>query len=235
MKKIIRNLVYKIPYIVDKYFGAGGVFKEKPGIIFEIDKITNQLFWTEYEELIKVADEKLRKLSSGETLQEKIPLSKDFIDELTTIINKSTDDGIKKLIRFNPLGYDIAYLFLTKFGDLPHRASQYWHHDSVGDRLKIFIDLGSSARVPTIVDCKFNDYSSKPQMFMEDRLQYRPDEKNILELAPILYKTIAVINTNCMHAGSNGVPNATRSYLCIELSNNLKTLCRGRVGRRFRP
>lgn len=235
LKKSIRDFVYKMPYFIDKISYSGGFFKEYPGAVVDIEKIRNPGFWKEYEHLIEIANETATKMESEQTVQNKISISKEFAKELIDAVNKSTNNGVNDLIKFNPFCYDISYLFISKYGDIPHRASQYWHHDSVGDRLKIFLDLGSTAKVPTIVDNQFKGYSEKPQMFMEDRLKYKPILNNISELAPIIQKTIVVLNTNWMHAGSNAAPNTIRSYLCIELSNNFKTLCKGRVGRRNKP
>lgn len=233
MKKI-KKLVYGLPFIIDKIFGSSGYFKVQPGVLVDIEKISKQDFWIEYEELKRSANELLLNISNGETMHKKITVSKKFVNELIELINKKTDDGVHHLVKFNPLKCDVSYLFLTKFGDLPHRESQYWHHDSVGDRIKIFIDLGSNVSAPTVVDCEISNIEKGPQMFLNDRINYKPNVKNIKEFSPSMYKTIVAINTNWMHAGSNGPAGTTRSYLCIEISNIFKTLCRGRVGMRIK-
>jgi hypothetical protein len=166
-----------------------------------------------------------------------------FIREITdNIILKNATLEIGKDLNFSKVlngewSFDIAYFFSTLGASKGYRNSERVHHDSVGDRIKIFVGLDIelsetifnrvwSYRLP-----RFTNYAcdQNQRNFLEkkvskiDYFDMKVDQKNF-----------GVFNTNFVHQGMVGEI-GMRNMIVIEASRNLKSkLLFGRIGKHLK-
>ncbi len=217
-----------VPYVIDKIFIPKQNLFEPKGFIFI--KGFGSRIREEFEENFQsnknsFADcNELNQVTHLKNCEKKIVdiVESDF--ELQKVL--------KKTLRYPR--FDIAYFFNTRYIGNTTRNSQYWHHDSVGRRLKIFVC--DEDQVDPSIEIESNSshvFSGQALMRKEERELYEPKNSvNQIMLNPI---DALIFDTNYMHRGIGETKNGTRRILVLEFSNYLKSYCRGKVGKRRQP
>jgi hypothetical protein len=166
-----------------------------------------------------------------------------FIKEITenTILKNAILEIGRDLDFFKVLNgewsFDIAYFFSTLGTSKGYRNSERVHHDSVGDRIKIFVGLDKelsesifnrvwSYRLP-----RFTNYAcdQNQRIFLEKKVS----KINYFDMK-VDQKNFGIFNTNFVHQGMVG-ENGIRNMIVIEASRNLKSkFLFGRIGKHLK-
>tara|TARA_Y100001968_G_C19438474_1_gene761156 strand:- start:2286 stop:3194 length:909 start_codon:yes stop_codon:yes gene_type:complete len=161
-----------------------------------------------------------------------------FTEDVMEIINSEI---LKDIILYLGKGVKLDHTYLSLFynGNNKNKvqASGYFHHDSVGHRIKVFVPLSPKGTLdnPTVYLSGSNkvewrtytnniikDTSRIPNSIFES---YRNQIKEIA----IYNKEILVFDTNGIHKGSYKTMNDMRPIIQFEFSAN-KSFLRGQVG-----
>lgn len=118
---------------------------------------------------------------------------------------------------------DIAYQYMTVYTGNAHRQSLLWHHDSVGQRIKVFIPLFSTISDDSLFWEANTSHNFKNPVYRDQRKGYSPIHE-ILSYGSS-QDDILILNTNSMHCGNpNLPPGSIRNMFVLEYSNKLKSL-----------
>jgi hypothetical protein len=144
-----------------------------------------------------------------------IKLSKLLFD-----LNPNLESKFYKVLgRFN---LDISYQYMTVYTGNAHRQSLLWHHDSVGQRLKVFIPLYSTISVDSLFWESNTSHTFKKPVYRDQRKAYSPI--NEIFSFGSTQDEILILNTNCMHCGNPNLPSGSvRNMFVLEFSNKLKS------------
>jgi hypothetical protein len=150
----------------------------------------------------------------------------------------NVDSDLKRYLqsRLHSYKLDIGYFYCTKYSGLVHRQSLMWHHDSVGNRVKIFIPIFYNGTDASLYIEKQTMNQYKPPLYGVKRNDYKP-RNEIISLGADTDFAFA-FDTNSMHSGNSYIESGVlRIVLVIEASNILKSLFRykSRVGMRSVP
>jgi hypothetical protein len=229
---LLSKYLSRLPYYVDKLSPLKGGLARDGFVSIPADEISEEILKACE---VQMSDARKNLLNSDETsnLIEKSDVSLSLLNEFVARIERDYDNIFTRYLgRFQ---VDVSYIFIDYFSSKIHRNSQIWHHDSVGHRVKIFLSPDEVSTAPTEVvpDTHRITHIMDPSWNKSERLDYTPND------TPVKFETkkgiINIIDTNCIHRGSVGVPGSFRNILVVELSHPLKSLCRGRVGRRKYP
>lgn len=227
MRQVENMYLESLPFIIDKFIG----FRDDPfspnGFILvpNLSENINLFFENEFKE-------NEREFKKNKTLNSHVKFSSKL--ELKNLLkkNKTLQKVLNNYLIFP--SFDTAYFFNTRYDGSASRRSQHWHHDSVGRRLKLFIAQRSD-ELPTL-SIEGNDSRSTTKwraMDDDERKGYKPSGK--VENICLSSKDAILMDTNYMHSGTVNNKVGIRNVLVIEYSNSLKSLCRGRVGKRNIP
>jgi len=215
-----------LPYIIDKFRGSQSIIDKSGGLICidgfgkNLASLTNPIF------------EKAKKSLGNREATEIIAVN--GIEKQIMLALKSYPDLLSTMrLHLGDVSFDVSYTFATNYGEKSHRGSQLWHHDSVGRRLKLFLTAHPDSSPSLFVENKRGGSISKPNIPLEERKLYSPTNavKNISMQPDDAY----IVDTDYLHRGKIGMQGEQRLALVVEFSSKLKTLCRGRVGRRMNP
>jgi hypothetical protein len=152
----------------------------------------------------------------------------------TTLIGN--DLSFDKVLNGN-WSFDTAYFFSTSGSSKGYRNSERVHHDSVGDRIKIFIGLDKQAsnsiynRIWDYRMPKFSNYTCDQKQ--RDLFEKRVSDMPFYDMK-VDQKNFGVFNTNFIHQGIVGEI-GERNMIVIEVSRVLKSkLLFGRIGRHLK-
>lgn len=221
----MKTLIRKLPHFIDFLNKPRGLLNENGYANIETDQETKNLIKSIF---------KYSMHSNGTTglYQNKLKPDRKILKKIINKIEWQSGNILKKYLGYYSI--DICYEHISIFKKQIHRDSQLWHHDSVGRRIKIFLNMDESCSSGTLFEINSHKISniSKINVPKEERLSYKPKNK-IIELKPTI-NNICLFDTNSMHKGINGQPGEKRHLIVIELSNPLKSLTRGKVGKRNR-
>jgi hypothetical protein len=221
----MKTLIRKLPYYIDFLDKPKGLLSENGYANIETDH--------EIKNLIKSIFNYSNFDNESKGLNQNIIKPKrEILKKLINKIERDSGNILKKYLGYYSI--DICYEHISIFKKQIHRDSQLWHHDSVGRRIKIFLNMEESCNSGTLFETGSHKISNiyKINIPKEERLSYKPKNK-IIELTPTI-NNICLFDTNSMHKGVNGEPGEKRHLIVIELSNPLKSLTRGKVGKRNR-
>ena len=217
-------LIDKLPYLIDRLHTPTGSLAK--GGVLEVEPT---------ELMLDLGDQLFARTRLGKEehsvgvyqafIEGSMPLAEQYVEELERV----TNSAIRQYL--GNYQVDVVYEHLSVFGEDVHRNSQLWHHDSVGRRVKIFINPYDTNPAPTLVEV--GTVGRKYRQAFWDKAQrasYTPTG-DIMEVRTVRNK-VSVFDTNAIHCGANGEPNSFRHLLMIEMSHPLKTFTRGKVGRR---
>jgi hypothetical protein len=227
MRQVENMYLESLPFIIDKLVG----FREDPfspkGFILlpNLSEDINIFFENQFKE-------NEREFEKNTALNSHVPFPSKL--ELKNLLKKN--EKLQKVLKDYLIfpSFDTAYFFNTRYDGSASRRSQHWHHDSVGRRLKLFIAQRSD-KLPTLSIESNAARSTLKWRAMDDdeRKEYKPGSE--VENICLTSKDAILMDTNYMHSGTVNNKVGVRNVLVIEYSNCLKSVCRGRVGKRNIP
>ncbi len=217
--------IYSYPYLVDFFFSKYDERWKDNGFI-SIKDLPNKIIDQDILSLMEETKQELKK-ESPRTVWKKMDSHRKIVSNKIKVEDKNLNFPIKSYV--GNYNVDICYIFATKYGSIPHRNSQLWHHDSVGRRLKMFFVLEDDP-YPSLnieknsgVNRFFNPILNKSQ-----RENHNP--KNNIQKIKMFKENAYLIDTNFMHHGSKHIKDFIRVAFVVEISNKLKNFSRGKIG-----
>ena len=172
----------------------------------------------------------LSKFSSISTHFEDKSGDHDILFKFPFLTKPLFDQRIINIIR-NYLGKD-TYLDFASGRGFTNKGnkSDYWHHDSVGHRIKIFICLNDQdeSTHTQVIPCshKINYFNPRKSKFTDSQVKHLEKPKKIIARKNDLF----IFDTNILHKGIYS--STPRNIVQMEFSDRIKSYMRGHIGPR---
>lgn len=228
----LSNLANNAPYVIDKLSPLNGELRKKGYLQLASDGRSRSILELASDQLDS-ASKQVEAHSNGKNLIQRLDIDFDILTNYVTYLDKENQSFISEYL--GSYKVDIAYTFVDYFDGEAHRNSQLWHHDSVGHRLKIFLSPDEISHAPTEIVEGTHLISHYGDYFWDKdkRSAYQPSG----EVIPVATsaEVVNIIDTNLIHRGAALSKESLRRLVVIEVSQPLKSFCKGRIGRRKQP
>lgn len=246
MKILKKNLKFILKFLIikflDKFVPKKGILKKNGFFIFknhlQKENLDNEAAHL-YNEIIE--SKTIKKLKKS-TTSSKVIYFNDILEIRPKLIKFLTPEIVSEIKSYlgKNIKLDTAFiaLYFTKVSLKNHISSGSFHHDSVGNRCKLFLPINPSGNLntPTIYvsgtnrkSWKLKEHDSNNKQ--NERLEKIAREKYFDQHHPIRasFGDVYLFDTNGIHRGSYNKFEEIRCIIQLEFSN-YKSVLRGEVG-----